>query len=450
MQATRYNSAIRKTAAMLTCAAALVCWKPKIDRIGNVGMPAAAAAQKQSAQDEAGIKKRVDALIIQLDSTDGVKILRAQHALEAMGPSIIPLLLKAMPTAKSNGSEQQAQIILTIIQLGEPAIPELRKCLKHADVIVRIGALAMLNSLKAVNRLGSGADEGIALEISGLLADNDERVQNAASETLPKFGQAAIAPLVRELGNTRNKANAFAGAALSEIGAPAAPYIITAMEKDDIPTRIMAEAALMKMGKAAVPALIKGLGNKVAVVRIGCATALGGAKDERALPALARAAKEDESEVVRTASSEAIALIRKGGAKPPGAKGVDSLKPSKLVEAMGSDDAATRRAATSALMKMDKAAVPALLAGLNNRNLEVQIASADALGRIGDEKAVKPLLRLVPKGDHRLRAAAIEALGNIGDRSAMPALIKAANDKDDLVQKTAIAAMLRIDPNSIH
>jgi HEAT repeat protein len=448
MQTALHNSRFRKTVAMLTCAAALVCWKPKIDRMANPGIAAAAAAPGQSAQDEAGIRKRVDALIKRLDTPHGLAGSGAEEAIIEMGPSVVPVLLEAV----GKGTQwQQMHVTHAIIEMGEPAVPELLKGLTHANATARIGAIVLLDALRLTNKLGPRGEEGVTPAMAGRLADQDYRVQLAASGTLVKFGQAAIGPLIRALGDTRNDANTFAASALVDIGAPAAPHVIKAMEGENIPVRIMGETVLMKMAKSAVPALIKGLGNKVSVVRIGCATALGAAEDKRALPALAKAAKEDESEVVRSASAEAIALIRKAGGKAPvAADAMGSMPPAKLVAALGDGNADTRRAARSALTKMDKAAVPALLAGLNNRNIEVRIACAETLGRIGDGRAINPLLRLVPKGDHLLRAAAIEALGDIGDRKAMPALVKAANDTDDLVQKTAIAAILRIDPGYIH
>jgi HEAT repeat protein len=55
---------------------------------------------------------------------------------------------------------------------------------------------------------------------------------------------------------------------------------------------------------------------------------------------------------------------------------------------------------------------------------------ADALGEIGDVKAVEPLCKLIQHESPHVRGAAAEALGKIGDVQALESLFVALNDVD--------------------
>jgi HEAT repeat protein len=61
----------------------------------------------------------------------------------------------------------------------------------------------------------------------------------------------------------------------------------------------------------------------------------------------------------------------------------------------------------------------------------VRRSAADALGNIGDEKAIPPgLLKLVEEPDYFVRWSAADALGNIGDEKAIPGLLELVEEPD--------------------
>ena len=75
----------------------------------------------------------------------------------------------------------------------------------------------------------------------------------------------------------------------------------------------------------------------------------------------------------------------------------------------------------------DSAALPALTEYLRDEDPDVCIDAAEALGRIGDPKAVPALLELLQNHpDGEVRTAAVEALGNISDPRVTSALITVA------------------------
>lgn len=107
----------------------------------------------------------------------------------------------------------------------------------------------------------------------------------------------------------------------------------------------------------------------------------------------------------------------------------------------------------------DTSAVGVLLYCLNNKNenYKVRLACADALGRIGDRFAVKPLLNVVQDEDEKsvyVQESATFALGMLGDSSAIDPLISIMEAKQGLIGKFSflkeriVEALGKLNPNN--
>ena len=88
----------------------------------------------------------------------------------------------------------------------------------------------------------------------------------------------------------------------------------------------------------------------------------------------------------------------------------------------------------------DTSTVTVLLSCLNNKNedYKVRLACADALGRIGDKYAVKPLIDLVEDEEEKsvyLKESATFALGLLGDTSAIDPLVAILESKQGFLGK---------------
>ena len=88
----------------------------------------------------------------------------------------------------------------------------------------------------------------------------------------------------------------------------------------------------------------------------------------------------------------------------------------------------------------DATTVVKLLACMNNKkeNYKVRLACADALGRIGNKYAVRPLIDLVEDESEKsiyLKESATFALGLLGDTSAIDPLISILESKQGFVDK---------------
>ncbi len=79
------------------------------------------------------------------------------------------------------------------------------------------------------------------------------------------------------------------------------------------------------------------------------------------------------------------------------------------------------------------AALPELLAALKSEDGNIRRLAASALGKIGDERAVQPLLDLLAvETKPQVRQYAVKALGKIGSAQAIPVLTRIAGDDNEM------------------
>jgi HEAT repeat protein len=110
------------------------------------------------------------------------------------------------------------------------------------------------------------------------------------------------------------------------------------------------------------------------------------------------------------------------------------------VSELGSRDGSLRQAAAEALGELgDARAVKPLIAALKDENAEVRQAAAGALGEMGDPHAdaVEPLIAVLKDENVGVRQAAAGALGEMGDRHAVEPLIAALGDGNINVRRSA-------------
>ena len=100
--------------------------------------------------------------------------------------------------------------------------------------------------------------------------------------------------------------------------------------------------------------------------------------------------------------------------------------------------------ALAALIEMRGVAVPSMLDALKNGTSEIRIKVADALGTIGDRRAITPLIEALSNDSHKeVKALAAIGLGNIRARLAVPALTEALS-YDDTTATNAAEALGKI------
>lgn len=237
-----------------------------------------------------------------------------------------------------------------LVEIGEPAVPELIKALDNESFSVRQYAVF------ALGKIGEPA-EVILPALLRMLNDNSQDVRWASVQRLGKFGQSnptVIAALADALEDEAGQVRHIAGNSLIDVGKPAVPSLRKALEHEDREVRMLATYALTQLDEPVSVSLL------TETLEYGGVTVR-----ERIAPAIG---KMGES------ARDAVPVLLK-------------------VVADGPDQ--SRRPAVDALIKIGKPAVPALIEAL--RDPQISDSAAYALGHIGEpaKNAVPELARLM-------------------------------------------------------
>ncbi len=112
------------------------------------------------------------------------------------------------------------------------------------------------------------------------------------------------------------------------------------------------------------------------------------------------------------------------------------------VRSLTDENGEVRQVAAEALGEMgDARAVKPLIAVLQDEDAEVRWTAARALGRLGDNRAFGPLVTLLEDGDRDVRLATVAALGELRDDRAVSFLSNALLDGDHQVRRAVIRAL---------
>jgi hypothetical protein len=80
----------------------------------------------------------------------------------------------------------------------------------------------------------------------------------------------------------------------------------------------------------------------------------------------------------------------------------------------------------------------------SSTSAKTRISAVNALSRLNDKRAWKPLVGALKDSSASVRALAAAALGKLGHKGALPALAEATTDSDDVVRKRAEEAVAQI------
>jgi len=222
----------------------------------------------------------------------------------------------------------------------------------------------------------------------------------------------------------------------------------------DLDVRQAALDALRDLRDKAVPYLIAGLDEQAPAVRAGCARALGRAAAAGALHPLTLHLLSDEAAAVRIESAHALGALGRVAAVPALAKALRDNNAGVRAEAALSIGQAARIArARRTLSAKDRAllgvAVGPLIDSLRDRRSSVRGNAAISLGVLHDPRALAPLALATLDADPMVRASACHGLGDLGDHAAGGALIELLDDANVTVRRSASEALRMITGNTL-
>ena len=286
------------------------------------------------------------------------------------GPPARDVILNVAKSLDRVNRDKLSQIIFNLAQIGpaaKGAIPYVVPVLKDRDGGTRLSALWYLAAM------GSASELPVP-NIMQCLKDPEKSVRMKAMEVLGNCGLAAknaIPELALQLKNTDGDLSVQAALALANIDPHhdgVLPLVMRAFNDPDQKDRAM--TALREMGnnaRPAAPALMQLIATDLdsensddkASERAAAVTALARIDGADAIPELQHVISTDKDDEVRIAAVTALGGL---GSTTPRAI-------SALVGALNNDSQPVRDAASEALSKLGKSAMPALIAALKSPHI---------------------------------------------------------------------------------
>jgi HEAT repeat protein len=269
--------------------------------------------------------------------------------------------------------------------------------LSSEEVNERLAAIAELRAFKNVAAV-EGLMEG--------LRDASEEVVREALEGISELGEASIPPLIAALRHKSWSVRRNSAKALVRLGQASLDAIVEAMYSDDEDVQFWASEVLTEFGE-------EGLDRFLEILEKG-------------------------SQANRSCAIAAIGKIGSARAVPA------------LVEQLGDESWAIRRAASDALWEIGSSAVPSLKKALDHKSSDVQFWAIQALGEIADPSAVPALVKKVKKATgEEERINIIKALGEIADPKAAATLIGELGHESWFVRRAAGEALWTVGPSAV-
>lgn len=229
---------------------------------------------------------------------------------------------------------------------------------------------------------------------------------------------------------------------IRQTGSAAVPPLITALEAKDSLFKKPFLTIAPSLPKRMRTSLHRTLNpNEKGRLRLGAVRALAllGPIAKPAVPALARAMKDENPEIAMRA---AFALGRLGSSGVP-----------RLIDAMNSKRDSTRLLAIQGLGlagREAREASPELIRALQDSNRKIAEQALDTLRRFGEGPHITSLAEMLRNPELRIRILAARTLAAVGPqaRAAIPALVEAERQNNNLLREYVIDALGRIQPSN--
>lgn len=343
---------------------------------------------------------------------------------------------------------ERVEAIRALVEMGDPAVEPLIKCLDNKNLYVReVAAVA----------LGKIGDVRAIEPLIRCLNDDYWWVRIEAGCALVKIGEPAVETLIQYLKDENPDVREQAMEVLTKIKDPRAIGPLIQCLKDDYQwIRIRAADALVKTGEPAVESLIQCLKDKDPDVQEQAVEILGNIRDARAVAPLIHCLKNKEWGV-RKQAADALYKIGKPAAKPliQCLKDEDGKIRGKAAEILGNIGWTPKTVEQEILfliakkdwiniLKYNDIAVAPLIQCLRDEDLHIRKNVAWTLGKIGSAYAIDSLIQCLQDKESSVRRKGIEALGEIGDSLSVKVLIQCLLDKDWAVRKEAACSLGKI------
>ncbi len=331
------------------------------------------------------------------------------------------------------GTPESIRALVSLMGAEETAWLSVRQLIIQKDAAVP----SLIEALDSPNRdtvkyaayiLGALKHREAIPRIARLFARNDPEMRQFAVFALGEIGdQAAFETLTAGLRDPENVVREYAAAALERLGEQRAiPALKQAIRIEQGAMFNMATALYTLGDREVVDILINRLRQPESVGRLYAVYALGKLRDRSTVEPLVECLTDP---TVRWLAVRALASLQDAAVTP-------------LLAAAASRDPGVRLGASEALGDIgDRRAIPILLERIIDTDLGVRGVAAAALVRIRDRSTSARLIELLRKGDPSIKAQVLRVLAALGDPATVADIIAAASSPDAAVRINAVFAL---------
>lgn len=406
----------------------------------------AAAAALEAMGDPARETGGALAAAFKAEPDEGAKVreLRALSRLQYPPAELLPLVLPLLQVDSEPIRQAAADAVITMTPAATTSVPAVKMMVASADVAEAKLGVALLGAIGP--EAGGAVPDLIAARSK---ANAPAELASAIDDALVQIGSPAVPELVKAMNSAKGDADHWTVKCLRNLGPAAVPAMIASLESKDVARQRDAIQVLALVGDAAEPAIpdLKKLaenGGREVKGPALVALARAGAKPDAVLP-LAQAALSDRNATVRQAGAEALATLG-AGARPAVPLLINGLKDKDATVAVHSARALGSLGASAA------PAVEPLSAALERPEPAVQVAAARAIASLGDvaRGTVPTLAKLLPTVKPPLQTEVAVALGAMGAgaRDALPGLEQSLTSDDANTRAAALTAFARIESDT--
>lgn len=352
------------------------------------------------------------------------------------GPDAIKSLLRTLREEHNNLNVLNSALQVLALS-GVDALTPLMEWLKESDIDLRI---------YSAQALGEQGDPRAVPALVGALEDEDANVRYHAIEALGKLRAVDAVEALTAVAESRDFYLAFPALdALTRIGESRIASRLVPLLEDDM-LRVPVADALGQLGDEDVVAPLVRLLNKPDAPTLVISNALSALYDrfeksyqegsliaDLVRPEINATGAQNLLDALSETSDDAL----RGHALVLGWLEGEAIEKA-LTRLLGR--ATARKEVVEALVRQGAQASLLLIEQLEAEDFETRQAAVIALGRIGDARAVGPLVKVLT-GDPELVIAAAGALAKIGDRGSFEALLGLISHTDASVRQAAIAAI---------
>jgi HEAT repeat protein len=372
-----------------------------------------------------------DALLGALGSAD-FRVRRA--ALELLAPHALPRIRgRAAELFRADEDMEVRQAAFQSLRaLGAEAEAELLEALKSPVAEFRRGAVESLEPLRSPRA---------AKPLAALFeAENEKGVKELAFKALLGLGAAAEDFLVKCLASAEPKERREAMAALKDVKSPAVLKGVGTLFSQGLDEDLLEPAAeyLKRSGPQAEGSFAAGLGSPREGVRLHSLRGLQGLGSRRELARTGVLLLEDPARAIREAAAERLGSLEGPEAEAALVRGLeakDAATAAAVLRKLGDRGAAGCRDDVTKRFRAEK-------------DPAVREAAFHYYRKLG-LRAEAELLELLSGDDRGFRIQASAALAEAGSEAAVPKLIAALEELDPELKQASESALARLGPKAL-